>query len=237
MDTYIEDEETLMKELAHNELIIDFKRLRMKAQKRAIEDKLTQYYKRLIDEEMFEDFDPAAQTVLKTLKDLKGKAENIEDSKNGKHTHCFFTINVKPERGSENHLEDFENECRQFFESCTYTKTNYIYSIEQRSDGDEDMHGLHCHVLFDKSQNSPSKIQRAFKNKFFDKWVGTPAALDYRYGSGDKFITEKTEYIKGNKNKEKMPKVHKDRILKTAHGLPWWVRRDTEGLYLEIGKK
>lgn len=220
-DHEIDEEELLRKEIAFNELIVDFKRLKLKAQKRAIEDKLSQYYKKLIDEKMYDEFEPAAQPILKTVDRLKDITDNIIDSKNGSNTHCFFTINVKPERATENHLGEFHVELKKFFDSCVYTKTAYVYSIEQRSEGAEDMHGMHCHILFEKLQHSPSKIQRAFQNKFFDKWVGTPASLDYRYGSGD-FVCRKAEYILGFKENSKMAKVDKDRKIKDAHRIDWW---------------
>lgn len=191
----------------------EFDSLVMKAQKRAIEDKLTQYYKKMIDEELYQVFPTYAGGALRRVHDLKQQTDNIYDTKNGKHEYCFYTVNFKPEY--DNKLDEVDKLLKEFANSQKYVKDNFCYTIEQRSEGDEPS-GVHCHILFKKGDFSPSKISRAFKNKFFDKYVGTPASLDYRYTND---YLEKLRYILGLKKSEKMRKVYADRRIRVTHGL------------------
>lgn len=203
-----------------NQLFAEFNKIKLRAQKRAIEDKMAQYYKKLIDEEQYEHFHHTSTCALKALHAEKTKADNIMDVKQGSNPYCFFTVNVKPEKATEGYLREFVEDLNSFMQRCKYfQETQYMYSIEQRSEGAEIMHGLHAHILFEKKDNAPSKLQRAFNNKFFDKWVATHAALDYKYISSDK-LQSKIEYIAGIKEPGKMPKVEKDRKIKDAYGIP-----------------
>lgn len=186
----------------------DLSDIKLKAIKTAIKDKYTQYYKKLIDEEQYEHFPSYCGDELKKLHTLKKKADNITDIKQGNNSHCFFTINFKPD------CQDFENieeVMTDFTTKCKFVKDDFAYAIEQRSEEiDSAGQGAHVHILFKKGDNAPSKIERAFKSKFFDKYVGNPAHLDYRYITLDK-INEKLQYICGVKKKDKMPKVFVDR--------------------------
>lgn len=196
-----------------------FNDIKLKAQRRAIEDKLTQYYKKCIDEEQYTVFNGNSVCALKEVHRMKTMSDNIMDVKNGKNPYCFFTVNLKPELSKEENLKDFDSEMKTFTDKCQYIKNGqFIYSLEQRSEGTEPMNGLHAHILFEKKDASPSKIQRAFNNKFFDKWVGTHAALDYKY-IDDKKYQQKLEYIMGIKERTKMAKVEKDKIIKTNNGV------------------
>lgn len=198
----------------YHQLTTEFATLKIKAMKRALEDKLTSYYKKLIDEEMYEHFPSSASDVLNEVHKLKTITDNITDVKNGKNEYCFYTVNFKPEFDKK--FEEIDELVHSFATSQKYIKDNFCYAIEQRSEGDVPV-GVHCHILFKKGENSPSKIQRAFKNKFFDKYVGTPACLDYRYINDYK---EKLKYILGIKEKSKMPKVYHDRKIRETLGLP-----------------
>lgn len=213
--------------IAFNEEFSKSSDIVLKAQRRAIEDKLTSYYKKMIDEEQYETFHPCNIVALKTLHKTKKIADNIIDVKQGKNPYCFFTVNLKPEMATEEHIEAFDQEMRNFTEKCKYLQnSNFVYSIEQRSEHAESVHGIHAHILFEKKDNSPSKLQRAFQNRFYDKWIGSPAALDYRYVGENKKL-EKMEYILGYKSKDKMEKVFKDRKIKDAHNMKWY--NNTEG--------
>jgi len=106
-----------------------------------------------------------------------------------------------------------------FTKNCKYlSDQKHWYALEQRSE-DSDTHGVHCHILFEKGKNPPSKLQRAFKSKFFDKYVGSAACLDYKYITEDKF-KDKLDYIKGVKHKDKMGKVEQDIRLRDSLGIP-----------------
>jgi acetone carboxylase gamma subunit len=197
---------------------LEFNNLIITAQKTAIKDKFTQYYKKLIDEEQYTAFHSTAGPVLKQLHNLKQEADNITDIKQGKNSHCFYTINFRPEFNTNEKITEIEKELKEFTEKCKYVGEKYAFCIEQRSEDISSVNGVHCHILFEKGENAPSKIQRAFKNKFFDKFVGTPACLDYRYTTSDK-VTEKLSYILGIKKKEKMSKVYIDRQMRKNLGL------------------
>lgn len=207
--------------------LTEFNNLVLKAQKRAVEDKLTQYYKRLIDEKMYDKFSDAAQMVLDRLDGLQDICNNIVDHKQGKNAWCFFTVNFK-EGFSMNEaysvMEIFRDKCK------FVSGLQFIYSVEQRAEEGVEV-GTHVHILFEKSNNPPSKIQRAFTTYFFDKYVGTHAALDYKYGFPEKVLKDKVKYIMGIKKTEKMAKVHNDRRLKDAYGIPWYIVVESGVIY------
>lgn len=208
---------------------VDFNNLWLKSQKRAIEDKLTSYFKKCIDYDEYDDFHSSTKLIIESLKPLKDKTNEIYDVKNGKNPFCFFTVNFKPEFQESDVAELFEV-CQSFFSTTTYVKNGqYIWSLEQRSETDE-TNGYHIHILFEKRDNSPSKIERAFKSKFFDKYVGTVASLDWKYVKESK---EKIKYIMGYKADAKMPKVRIDRIMKDRLGLPYY---ENQGFQDEISK-
>lgn len=212
--TSIEDEEELQRLM---ELQNSAMSLWLKGQKGAIEDKFRQYHRRFIDEGIYNRFHGAFYAVLKKLDDDKEFYDNIGDYKEGNNPYCFFTVNLRPEKATESSLIEFKTEFDTWLEKTTYMKdAQYIYSLEQRAEGDEPVHGLHVHILFEKLKHSPSKLQRAFNNKFFDKWVATHAALDYKYISTQK-LQEKIAYIMGKKEKSKMPKVLRDIKMKEAY--------------------
>ena len=220
----------LQQRLYENQLRFDFNSLKLKAQKRAIEDKLTSYYKKLIDNDETDDFDPATNQILPVVKSLKVKTDTIYDTKNGKNPYCFFTVNLKPDY-TEADVVELYKVCKSFFSTTTYVKNGqYIWSMEQRSEDEEVTTGYHIHILFEKGDASPSKIERAFKNKFFDQYVGTVAALDWRYCNEAK---PKVRYILGIKEDTKMQKIKIDRIMKTRLGLPMY---ENAGFQDEISK-
>lgn len=209
----------------------DFTKIKLKAQKRAIEDKMTQYYKKLIDEEQYEHFSSTALIALKQLHAIKVKADNIYDLKNGANPYCFYTVNFKPEYDDK--FETIEKEIKEFCSKQKYiSQGQYAFSIEQRNE-EGDCKGIHAHILFEKGKNSPSKLKRAFNDKFFDKYVGSPASLDYRYVKSPE---NNLKYIMGMKTKDKMPKVYHDRKLKKGLGLPVWNLKPGEGNFSEIIK-
>jgi hypothetical protein len=227
-----EDEDTYEEK---NKLQNLFTQIKIKAQKRAIEDKLTQYYKKCIDEEQYQVFDKGAHIVLKEVHKMKTQADNITDLKQGKNPYCFYTVNFKPEKNKEDSLEEIDSLMKKFVDKRAHLNgaENLIYSIEQRSEGDDPVEGLHVHILFDKGKNAPSKIQRTFQTEFFDKWVGTHAALDYKYIGEDK-VEGKVKYIMGIKDKDKMPKVERDRKMKDHYKIPHYYSKGFEKLINQI---
>lgn len=182
--------------------MVEFTALKKKAQRRAIEDKLTSYYKRAIDEGQYEVFSSSAALILQDVDRLRIMTNNIMDVKQNNNPWCFYTINFKAEY-DDKFTEVYEL-MEKFTAKCVYLNDNCIYAIEQRQEEpSESSHGTHVHIAFPKGNNPPSKIQRAFSTKFFDKYVGSNAALDYRYV---KDVTPKIEYIMGNKRKRRCQK-------------------------------
>lgn len=184
--------------------------------KRAVSDKLTTYYKKLIDEDVFDDIDlglgEGNNIVMDLLKMLKGKTDNILDTKNGKNNYCFFTVNFKEDIAHDEIIKVFT----AFTKSSVFLrKSEFIYTLEQRSEDESKPAGFHIHILFTKDDNPPSKIQRAFKTKFVDKYC-SPTALDYKYVENpDKRI----KYCLGIKDdKDKDSKIKVDRAFRKANG-------------------
>lgn len=198
------DERELMENI---QLSVDFSKLKIKAQMTAIKDKLTQYYKKLIDEGMYDEFHPSTENIMRDVKSLRETTNNVYDVKQGKSTHGFFTVNFKPEMKC---MAEADEVIKKYLTKSNLIK-DYTYAIEQRSEEGEP-EGIHAHILFDKIE-APSKYKTGFVKHFFDKYVGTHAALDFRYVSGES-VRQKTEYIMGFKTKEKMPKVLHDRRIK-----------------------
>lgn len=198
------------------DLATDIMNIKQSAIKQAIKDKYTQYYKRLIDEEQYQFLPSYCAPDLRKLHKLKTTVDNITDVKQGSNPYAFYTVNFRPEYDDK--IEEIDDVMKDFTQKCKYlSEQKYAYTIEQRSE-DDDTKGIHCHIIFEKGKNPPSKLQRAFKNKFFDKYVGTNACLDYKYISEDKF-KDKLEYIMGIKQKDKMAKVHQDRRLRKQKGI------------------
>lgn len=189
------------------QLSVTFSKLKQKAQMRAIEGKLIQYYNKLIDEGITDDFPPEADNVMIDVMRLRDKCNEVYDVKQGKSTHCFYTVNFKPEMKC---MKEADEIVKKYLDKSKLIK-DYTYSIEQRNEEGEP-EGIHAHILFDKKE-APSKYKTGFTKFFFDKYVGTHAALDFRYINADK-VQQKTEYIMGIKSKEKMPKVEHDRKIK-----------------------
>jgi hypothetical protein len=182
--------------------------------KKAIADKCLQYYKAQLSEEVFTEFGPIYNKALKYLCVMKVVSDNVTDVKQGKNPYCFFTINLKPDKATEEYLEEFSEFFKKFVDNCALIKGQYIYSLEQRSEGDEPMNGLHINILFEKMNIAPSKLKVAFTRKLFESWVGTHAALDFRY-IGSTYHNQ-IKYIMGIKAPPKMAKVRHDIVESSA---------------------
>lgn len=198
---------------------IDATKLIQTAARRAVSDKMTTYIKKLIDNDMYESIDLGFgedndNRIMDVMKQLKEKTDNILDVKNGNSHYCFFTINYMESLKAD----EVYNSFKEFVAKSVYIRDlNYIWTMEQRSEVSGEEHGFHIHIVFEKSDNAPSKIQRAFKTRFFDKYVGTPQSLDYKYL---KCPRNKIKYCLGIKDEEKMPKIRVDRKYKVAQGYP-----------------
>lgn len=180
--------------------------------RKAIKDKMTNIFKTLIDNKRY-DLIPANPTILKVLEEYSEITDNITDLKFGKCNWCFFTINYKDDYS---HEEVYET-TKTFLEKCKFTKT-HLWSIEQRSEDhkQKDFYGFHVHILFHKDNNPPSKIYRAFKTKFFDKFVGNEKSINTKYVENPEGTIK---YILGNKkDDEKDAKIQQDEIFRELYG-------------------
>jgi hypothetical protein len=50
--------------------------------------------------------------------------------KQGNNPYCFFTINLKPEKATEEYLEEFSEVFKKFIENRALIKGRYIYSLD-----------------------------------------------------------------------------------------------------------
>jgi hypothetical protein len=207
-----------------------FNALNHVAMKRAINDKLTQCYKLLLQEGDFSDFPEEAQQILSIFKIKQEKCKDIFNLKYGKYPLCFFTINFKPD--FDNNVQGVYNVMKDLTKNYKYLlDTDWIYTIEQRSDTEEEIKGVHVHILFVRIE-SPKRITDMFKKKFFDEFVGTHAALDFQFVS-DKQKDDKVKYILGIKEKKKMDKVYIDRIWRERESIPHYICTPAFNEYVE----
>lgn len=90
-----------------------------------------------------------------------------------------------------------------------------MYSLEQRSEGDETPHGWHIHwrVEFDTYSSKSIYIQQIYQ--CFQKYVGDQAAIDMKPWNDNQ-----PKYIRGEKISDKMGRVEKDKILRTKFLIP-----------------
>lgn len=207
---------------------IDYYKLKRIAEKRAILEKLTSYYKKCIDNEVFEEFSEESSLIMTTVKNLKSRTDSITDTKQESKQWCFFTINCNPEVVNIDNINDFVEYVDKHVKTAKYFKDNSVlWTFEQRSDVSGEYHGFHCHMLFKKTI-APSKLQTYFKTKYFDKWVGNPSAIDYKYidssANREKYIMGQKDEVEQckTKGKEKMMKVAIDREMRKYKGIHDW---------------
>lgn len=199
-----------------------------KAKLKALSSKLHTMYMKLFDEDQMDEFTSLGfgeydKVLIEGMSKLKVKCDNIQDVKQGKNPWCFFTINFKPDVS----VEAITTVMADFVKKSTHLNTSrYMYVLEQRGTLGEEFSGFHVHILFEKGEIAPSKLQRTFKTKFFDKYVGNPSCLDY------KFIAEsegRIKYMLGfKKDKEKVGKCDNDKLFREHHKVETYYQQGLE---------
>lgn len=199
----------------------EFNKLSEKALKMAVKDCLFRTYKMAIENDEYDSLpSESRETVRRLCAPAMEARRKITDKRYGKATHFFVTVNVMSEKATEDYAVEFQSEVHQFLNSCTYTKDNYLYCIEQRSSEDtEDVHGLHAHILVPK-KGPPSDISRAFFNRFLNKWCGNQKHCYIVSDDSHEKVYRHEQYIMGNKSDaKKMLKVEQDRKMRLRLGL------------------
>lgn len=97
-----------------------------------------------------------------------------------------------------------------------------LCNIEQRSEGDDPITGVHVHFI-GTSKYAKSQLIQKLRKAFGD------------YIEADNFVTVekitkdldvRREYLRGNKKTEKMAKVAKDRMIREALGIPHYLEKE-----------
>lgn len=106
----------------------------------------------------------------------------------------------------------FWERCEEYVENTTWI-TEAVYSIEQRSEGDQQPYGWHLHIVGKFAQPKSKIIEKTYRS--FKRFIVAPNYVDVRPSS-----IERYDYVKGLKSDAKMPKVEKDRKLRKELGIP-----------------
>lgn len=199
--------------------------LHKKALKSAVSKFLTAKYEVMIAEGLYDQLPDTMDLILKECDRVKDICKKVEDIKHGDCPWIFVTINLKPERASEEWLNPFALDLEKWTGRCTQIPGAFLYSIEQRSEEDEAVHGLHAHLIMEREKIPFSKIKRAFNTHFFDKWVGNHNAIHFVHIKDPAVKQQKIDYILGQKQKDKMEKVRKDKVIRQKYNIPNFFNR------------
>lgn len=97
-----------------------------------------------------------------------------------------------------------------------------IYTLEQRSEKDQDAYGWHIHIIAESSLPKCRMVDKIYKS--FNRFVSARNYIDVQKIVAD--MDTRIEYVKGNKKESKMGKVDKDKILKERLGIPMFVEKN-----------
>jgi len=180
--------------------------VRKLAMRKALVSIYSQYYMNMIYEGKFDEIAPK----LKLIRD------ELDLSKDSKATDwMFITINPKDTVSIKNIMK-----CMEKLVSKKWI-TQYIYVLEQRSVGDEDVKGVHVHLLLNRNGKKPAALKMEIKNtcvKICD--VSNPHILNFKYLPTDKDVCQSYNYITGTKSDvEKHPKQVKDQFFREYYNI------------------
>lgn len=147
------------------------------------------------------------------MQELQQKQRELKKELDPKYA-GFITVNPKG-----NTLENFDQLKKQV-EKCIskYWVNEYCYCYEQRSDSEEDIKGIHCHILL-KRNIKPSHFEREIRNTFKNLVQIPSKHIDIQYKKKE-WLKDKVEYMKGNKTGEgKDLKVKVDKIMRSKLGI------------------
>ncbi len=125
--------------------------------------------------------------------------------------YTFITISVKPSAKLKQFVKKVEWFCERKYIG------NFFYVFEQRSEGEEKVFGLHCHMV--ASYRAMLVLSQFEKNVHttFASYAADSAM--WMYFIIDEFIEDKVNYMLGDKFDNKLGKVSKDRIWRNENSL------------------
>lgn len=145
------------------------------------------------------------------------KFQNLlkEKKKSNLPNYCGF-VTVNPEK---NHLEDFEQLDKRVKKCLSKVwVTDYAYCYEQRSTDENDIHGLHCHILLIRGIK-PKHFEREIRSSFKAIVRNDQLHVNIQYKRKE-WIPDKLEYMKGLKTGDgKDLKIPVDKIMREKLGI------------------
>lgn len=133
---------------------------------------------------------------VKTLH--KAGAYYINCYKHPKHqygTYYWITINPDPKHCLNATFNDMY-ELLNIFEKFKYIK-NIEYVVEQRAEYPRKMHGLHCHILLEKTVKKSKVISDIIR--VFKEYKLTKNSIHFYICNTDKIVEDKRGYLRGHK--------------------------------------
>lgn len=183
------------------------------AMRKALVSTYSQYYVNQIYNGKFDE-------IMPKLKQIR---EELDLSKDEKATNwMFITINPKDTVSIKIILQTMEKlVSKKWIEQ-------YIYVIEQRGIEDEDVRGIHAHLLLHRNDKRPAQLKREIQNtciKICD--VSNPHILNFKYLPTDKDVLQSFNYITGTKaDIEKHPKQVKDIYFRKYYNIQPFYRSE-----------
>lgn len=183
------------------------------AMRKALVSIYSQYYICQIYDGKFDEIAPKLKLIR----------EELDLSKDKRATDwMFITINPKDSVSIKLILQTMEKlVSKKWIEQ-------YIYVIEQRGIEDEDVRGIHAHLLLHRNTKKPAQLKREIQNtclKICD--VSNPHILNFRYLPTDKDVVQSHNYITGTKaDVEKHPKQAKDIYFRKYYNIQPFYRSE-----------
>ncbi|AXH77215.1 MAG: putative replication initiation protein [Cressdnaviricota sp.] len=180
--------------------------VRKLAMRKALVSIYSQYYTNIIYNGGFDKIAPN----LKKIRDELDASNNIKAT-----DWMFITINPKDTVTVKSIMETMNKVISKKW------ITQYIYVIEQRSIEDEDIKGVHIHLLLKRNDKKPAALKTEIKNtcvRICD--VSNPHILNFKYLPTDRDVSQSYNYITGaKKDVEKHPKQLKDKIFRKYYNI------------------
>lgn len=122
-------------------------------------------------------------------------AKRHEKQQGAKSTHCFVTVNTKPDTPLADLMRKVEKALKKKW------ITDWMYCFEQRGTIDKDMgKGIHVHILINRG-TEPAKLKKEMRNTFKDL-VGNadcPNHINFGWRTTPSDVIKTQNYIKGIK--------------------------------------
>lgn len=153
---------------------------------------------------------------------------NLKNGLHGNHLQQIYDVIPKPPEKTEWKMitvsakdkvdpVEFWKRTDKFVQNNEWVK-QAIYSIEQRSEGEQEPYGWHVHILGIFSYPKSQIIQKTFRS--FKSFVVAPNYIDVRPST-----ESREDYIKGDKCPDKMSKVKRDRVLREELKIPQYAEK------------